>query len=382
MQLNKKIQNGKILIEHNNKFDIEKKDLFVENERIFFSASDNTHYDIVDMRGKIIIPCFANIHAHLGESIFKNISGNDWTVTKYIKYTEEYNLGLTETERKNVWNKSAQFTIEEMKKNGISLFCAARSSEISKKNNFNTMSGYPIMNSKKLEEYKQLGLWGFIDYFKENHSDKNSIGVFLHSVYANDKSSFELAYNCMENNAEFITVHISEDHYTTRLEKEIHNKSAISILDDYGLLGEKTILVHCGCISQQEYELIKHRKSVVAICPISNMFLNTKMPDLNLMEELGIPWCIATDGLGTGRSLSLIDQIEVARKEFPDIAIEKFYTGITTNPAKIYKRQHYTGKVEEGVESKVIIADYDGSDANELLVKLFENKINWKTVIL
>ncbi len=53
----------------------------------------------------------------------------------------------------------------------------------------------------------------------------------MHSVYANDIESFELAKECIDRGAEFITVHISEDEETTKLEKSAHGMSAIELLD-------------------------------------------------------------------------------------------------------------------------------------------------------
>lgn len=375
--MDKILKNINVLSSNEKKSFFEKKDIFVHNGKVSSFKNIGKEYEVVDMNGKVIIPTLFNIHSHLGESIFKDISGTEWTLEKYLSYTEKYNNLLDKITRQNKWTESAMFTINNMKKNGTFGFCSARSSEIANKYGIDTMSGYPIMNSLKLLDYKMAGLDGFKKYFSSNNNEKSSVGVFLHSVYDNDEDSFELAYMCMNAGAEFITIHISEDYSSMCKEIEKYNKTAVELLEDYGLLSEKTILVHCGYTSEKEFKLIKKRKAVIAICPISNKFLNTKMPNIEMLEALGIPWCIATDGLATGRTFSLFEQIQVAKKMFSNISYQKFFNSITVVPAQYYKRKQYTGKIEEGVEANFIEANYNGLEVEKFLENLIQGKIDW-----
>lgn len=323
----------------------------------------------------VLIPSFFNMHSHLGESIFRNIEGNDWSVLKYIEYTEQYHSKLSEEQKKSAWNESAVYSANKMIEQGTVGFCAARSAGIAAEYNMLTMSGYPIMNSRKLSDYKKAGIDGFKSYWEENESSTNKIGVFLHSVYANDEGSFSLARQCLKEGAEFITVHISEDEITTRLEKRNHGMTAIRVLDKYGLLTEKTVLVHCGYCTDEDLELVKSRRAVIVVCPISNIFLNTKMIDLVRLEDLGIPWCIATDGLGTGRTFSLLEQIKAARNYYPEISPERYWDSISRIPGRFFDNRLYSGNIEAGIRNALLSVDYEGDDVNELLENLIEGKI-------
>ncbi|MDE7018333.1 MAG: amidohydrolase family protein, partial [Lachnospiraceae bacterium] len=203
---------------------------------------------------------------------------------------------------------------------------------------------------------------------------------FLHSVYANDAESFMLARECMDMGAEFVSVHVSEDLFTAELEKMTHNMSAVALLDKYGLLSEKTILVHCGYCSDEDLMMVKNSGAVISVCPVSNKFLNTRMIDLYKLEDLGIPWCLSTDGLGTGRTFSLLAQVKCARKEYPDISLEKYWTSITSVPGRFFRNYLYTGNLEIGTRSTFIKTEYKGADANELIEGLVEGKIGYKTI--
>lgn len=328
----------------------------------------------------VLIPAFFNMHSHLGESTFRNINGTDWTISKYLEYTERYNESLSKEQKASSWIESANFSAKEMRCKGTIGFCAARSVEIANTFDMLTLSGYPIMNSKKLASYKNAGINGFKEYWSKNKSDRNKIGVFLHSVYANDIESFELAQECIDIGAEFITVHISEDEETTKFEKSVHGMSAIELLDKYGLLTEKTILVHGGCCSENELSIVKKRGSVISVCPISNSFLNTKMIDLDMLEKMGIPWCISTDGLGTGRTFSLIEQAKVAKDLYSGISAKKYWESITRVPGRFFNNPLYTGNIEVGVQSIFLRTEYDGNDANELIENIMRGKIGYKTI--
>ena len=374
--MNEKRITSKFLVEVSNKLHIEPLSVICLNSRV---VDVYENHDL-DRTGRVIVPAFFNMHSHLGESIFKDIEGYDWSVAKYLEYTEKYHAELTKEEKDCSWLQSARYSAKEMYFQGTLGFCAARSSYIAREYEMLYMSGYPIMNSCKLTDYKKEGVRGFNSYKNTNKSETGKIGVFLHSVYLNDIASFELARKCMNIGAEFITVHVSEDKFTTGLEKQAYNISAISLLDNYGLLSEKTILVHCGWCSDKDLQLIKERGAVICVCPISNMFLNTKMANLYKLEEMGIPWCVATDGLGTGRTFSLLDQIRYARREYPDISLEKYWSSITSVPGVFFRNILYTGKIEINTSSVFLVTDYIGNDVNELIEGLTERTIRFRPI--
>lgn len=118
----------------------------------------------------------------------------------------------------------------------------------------------------------------------------------------------------------------------------------------------------------------------MAICPISNAFLNTKMIDLELLENLEIPWCIASDGLGTGRTFSLIEQARAAKNMYPHISTEKLWRSITRIPGKVFNNALYTGNIEAGIKSVFINAEYEGDDVNELFEGVINGKIKCKMI--
>ena len=344
----KKIVNARVIYNRNGELYLDNKPIFIHEGIVVDEDNANCDFEEYNMHGKIIMPGLFNIHSHLGESLYTDVYGDDWTIDAYLKHTDNINKVMSSDERNLFWLKSARITVEQMQRYNTVGYCAARSAGISSEMGILTMSGYPIMNNVKLLEYKKLGIEGFIKYNKKSNSEKCSVGVFLHSVYANDQDSFELAKLCMNNGAEFLTTHVSEDYATMIQEKAMHGMTAIEVLDINGLIGESTILVHCGYVSESDLELIKKRGASICICPISNEFLNTKMVDINKLNEIGIPWFIGTDGLATGKTFSLRDQVNMAKKYYSDIRFVDYFAGITSRPGKKFNRKLYTGAIEIG----------------------------------
>lgn len=312
---------------NNNRYDILKTDIAVQKGTVI-SDKKLEGYRSIDLSDWVIMPPFFNLHAHLGESVFRDITGSNWTLEKYLRYTDNHNGQLDESSLAKEWKFSAEYTISEQQKHGIFGFCAARSAEISLKYNAINMSGYPIMNSAKLKKYAKRGLDGFKEYYSRFQNPNCSIGIFLHSIYRNDLSSFKLAYDCLNAGAKFLTCHISEDAWSRKKEISSFNILPIFALNNYGLLNENTILVHCGCLEERELELIARQRAHVVICPISNKFLNTSIISPVVLNKYDISWSVATDGIATGRTFSLLKQCNVLKKCYPQVSCNDLLASI------------------------------------------------------
>lgn len=332
--------------------------------------------EAIDCMDSILGSCYFNIHCHLGESLYVLDHSKIWSVKHYIKYTEKLNAALTINERDRLWIKSAMLAASQQSKVGVSGICAARSADISKRYGLNNMAGYPIMNSVKLQKFKNDGLSGFLNFQKKHKSESCNVGLFFHSLYSNDINSLLLAKECMENGAEFLSIHLSEDIETREMELRAFGEEPALVLDQYGLLNDKTIIVHGGYLSDNELSVISERGATIAVCPISNEVLNTKLPNLYKLIEKKINWCVSTDGLTTGKTFSLIGQIDALRKVFPDILPSELYDACTNRCAKLFNRCIYTGRIEVGTEARFI--RYKSINKNRVFEQIISTITNFQ----
>jgi len=354
------LKNAKILSEKGNAFCIEEHDILIRNHKIAAFDVFEHGTEIIDLKGKLLIPQFFNIHSHLGESLY-SIEGNCWNIGKYLDYTSGITNSKTDSENEKIWSESADKSIKLMQEAACCGFCAARSALKAKAADMLSMSGYPLMLSDKLKKFYVSGIDGFLKHCSLFRTAECSAGVFLHSVYKSNQELLKLAGECMQNNAEFISVHISEDAETRQMEERLFKKEPVFVLNECGLLRDASILVHGSLLSEQELNLVAAKKAAIAICPVSSRFLNSHTANPHKLNKKGIKWCIGSDGLATGRTFSLIEQIKVFKKEFPEISNVQLLKSVTQVPASLFKRAVYTGLVETGVKASFITINFDNS---------------------
>lgn len=374
------IKNAKILTEKDEAFYIEEHDILIRDHKVFAFDRHIPNVAIIDLKGNFLLPQFFNIHSHLGESLY-DLNGNNWNISKYLKFTSEFTDSKTESENDQIWNDSAEKSIRLMKESGSCGFCAARSALKAKEADMLAMSGYPLMMSEKLKRFRIYGITGFLKHCNMFRTSECSVGVFLHSIYKSDANLLELAKKCMENNSEFITVHISEDNETREQEERQFEKNPVFVLDEYGLLVNTTILVHGACLTEDELFLVSEKKASIAICPVSSVFLNSKTADPYDLNKKNIKWCIGSDGLATGRTFSLLEQIKSFKEMFPQISNTQILRSVTQIPASLFKRSVYTGLVEPGTRSSfIVLNNSDSCNIECMLENLFRGKTEYNII--
>lgn len=334
--------------------------------------------DGFDFQNDILIPRLFNIHCHLGEHHFRSIDGNDWTILRYLEYTNQFNDNLSKEEVSRTWEESAEKTLCECIQYGTGGICAGRAAKAVEKTNLHCMAGYPLMNTKKLDAYTKRGIDGFLAYKEHYEQQRCNVGLLMHSLYANDRDSIHTAAECLEKGAGFFAIHLSEDRKTRQLEIEKCKKKPVCYLDSNGLITDKTIIVHGGCLDDEELRILSQRHSIVAICPISNEFLNTAPADINKLNAYGIEWCIATDGPATGRTMSLLKQSKKIVTDNPKIHPADVFKAMTTIPARLYNRSIYQGVFRVGTEAVGLKIKHTVKSCDELIEGIVNDTIPYE----
>lgn len=109
--------------------------------------------------------------------------------------------------------------------------------------------------------------------------------------------------------------HISENIPEVRWVADLfpEEKSYAAVYDRYGLLGERTVLAHGVHLSEEELVLLGKRKTAVAHCPNSNLFLGSGLFPLKRIQEHGLRIGLGSD-IGAGTTPSIISAMADAYK--------------------------------------------------------------------
>lgn len=115
-----------------------------------------------------------------------------------------------------------------------------------------------------------------------------------------------------------IQTHLSESPGEISFTRELFPtaKSYTDVYDQFGLLGNRTVLAHCIHLSEEEMQLIKSKDSGISHCPVSNMNIRSGASPVGEMLNRGIKVGLGTDvsgGYGVGM-LSAIREASVVAK--------------------------------------------------------------------
>ena len=125
----KKIVNARVVCNYNGELYLDNKPIFIHGGIVVDEACVNFDFEEYDLHGKVVMPGLFNMHSHLGESLYSDVQGDDWTIEAYLKHTDKMNRSMSSEERNQFWLKSARLTIKEMKSHNTAGYCAARSAD-------------------------------------------------------------------------------------------------------------------------------------------------------------------------------------------------------------------------------------------------------------
>lgn len=107
-------------------------------------------------------------------------------------------------------------------------------------------------------------------------------------------------------------IHLAEYRSEREMIEARHGLTPVRYLDRLGVLGPRTIGVHCVWLDEGELRLMAERGAKVAYCPSSNMILGDGVTKLREMRALGIPVALGTDGGCTNNRLSIFEEMRMA----------------------------------------------------------------------
>ncbi len=91
--------------------------------------------------------------------------------------------------------------------------------------------------------------------------------------------------------------------------------STVRYLEDLGILGPHTQLVHCLHLTPEDGWILAKRGVPIAHCPKSNAKLNTGVMDLPRLRTLGLRIGLGTDSSASNDSLDLFEEMRAVRAQ-------------------------------------------------------------------
>lgn len=363
------IENGCIVIEGNTIKEVGDTSL------IKCKYEDNEH-EYIDAEGKIIMPGMINTHHHIYSEFAR---GLDFKNEKLQSFTDIL---------KNVWWKlDKKLTLEDLRysaytafieciKNGVTTVFDHNSSPMSISGSLPTISNvadelgirgcycYEV-SDRDGNRVLDLAIKENIDFIKyaEKKQDDMTKGMFgMHAAFTLSDGTLNKCVKAMEGIDTGYHIHVAEGKEDLENSLKLYKKRIVKRLDDFGILGEKTIAAHCLYIDDEELDILKDTKTMVVNNPESNMANGVGVAAIKSMLDKEIVLGIGTDGYTSDIFESMKVENLINKYHFGDYNSGFMETKqmALKNNIKIASRffEKPLGVLKKGAYADLIIVDY------------------------
>ncbi len=345
------------------------------------------HAEWVDVEGKLIMPGFINMHQHIYSALARGMSLKNAKVSKnFDEILENLWWRLDRALGLNAIKYSALTTYMDGIKNGVttvfdhhasaghiegSLFEIAKAAE---KLGVRTNLAYEV-SDRDGEDKMRAGINENIDFYEFAKTKNDMLGA-LFGLHASFTLSEDTLKQCVDAGGAEIGfhVHVAEGKGDVADSFLKYEMPVVKRFEKAGILGPKTLAIHCIHIDDAEKEILKQTGTAVIHNPQSNMGNAVGCADVLGMFDKGVLMGLGTDGYTT-------DMIESMKSAG---LIHKHVSGDPSAawgepPAMLFKNnaviagRYMKGKIgvlEKDAYADLIVVDYDP------LTPLDENNIN------
>jgi cytosine/adenosine deaminase-related metal-dependent hydrolase len=127
--------------------------------------------------------------------------------------------------------------------------------------------------------------------------------------------------------------------------------SPVRHLERLGLLGPRTLAVHCVHVGEEDRELLRRAGASVVTCPRSNRYLGVGTAPVPELLRAGIAVALGTDSLASAPDLDLFAEMAALRREHPGLDPETVLRMATHYGARALGCAERLGSIEAGREA-------------------------------
>jgi len=319
----------------------------------------------------IIIPGFVNCHCHLELSHMKSSIDRSGGLGDFIEKVRN-----TRNKNNEIIISSAYQADNDMYRKGVVL-CAdicntSLSFDIKKKSRIryiNLLEVFGIDPGKAIQRLNEI-----IKVSERAEEMNLPYSIIPHSVYSMSLSLFNLLKDLTEKN-NITSIHFMEtagemlflENHTGPLIKSYkksglipshletvksHVDAVMHVITRNGSL----ILVHNTYIKKETIKSIKKREKLFwCLCPNSNIYIENKLPPLNLLLEEDCEIVIGTDSLASNNKLDILEELKILQLNFPSLSIGELVQWATINGAKALGEEDDYGKIETGKKPGLLL---------------------------
>ena len=348
---------------------------------IIILSDDGTVADIIDTKGEleemagvefysgVLVPGFVNAHCHLELSHLQGIFPEKTGLPRFLKNVVEHR-----NSEENKVIEAAQKADFELWKNGV-----VAVGDVS-----NTNTTFQLKSKSKIVYHTFIEALGFsphraekaFEWTKYCFDEARELGlaaaIVPHAPYSVSKTLFDKICEFAVLRKSILSMHSQEcseeddlyrsgegaivRHLTDNLGLDLTffkhtGKSALESVLGWLPIENKLLLVHNIQTGQKEIDFIQKTRSMektwFVLCPDSNLYIENKLPDIELFRKNKLQICLGTDSLSSNQKLSILDEMKTVQTNFPQIPFGEIVTWATRNGAEALEMNDWAGTIEK-----------------------------------
>lgn len=330
-------------------------------EETEFTAEDQ----IIDGKGKWLLPGLINTHGHLGSSYLRG-AGDDMPLMEWLETVMWPNE--SKFSKETVKNASL-LALLEMTKTGTTTFLdmyhlhMAQMAELAIESELRAVLCRGMIGFCSEEEQDEKiaeSVWLYKNYNGANN-DKIAVAMSPHAPYTSPPTFLMKVRAAAEQNGMWIHTHVSETKGEVIKHIEQFGKSPVKHLDEIGLFDVPCLIAHGVHLNEEDLNILQKKNVSVSHNPMSNLKLGSGIAPLPEMLKRGINVAIGTDSTASNNNLDMLEEIRFTAmihkgvKEDPTVTTsEKCLRMAMEHGAKALQIEGL-GRIQEGYKADFIM---------------------------
>lgn len=308
----------------------------------------------VEVYEGILCPGFVNTHCHLELSHMKGMMPEDSGLPSFIDQIPKQRQKSTDdlvAVMKRVdceMHEAGIVAVGDISNSDVSI--PVKSESTIRYHSFVELFGLNKSEASQLQEEGEKKV-------KKFETADLSASLVPHAPYSVSPSLLEGIYNHSKDS--LLSIH----HQETRSENELFMKGEGDLADvllkkeldlsahlncgknssDFSLISylpahQKILLVHNTYSTAKDIDrVMKHFEAAYwCTCPKANWYIERRLPDYHLWREKGLKITIGTDSLASNDTLSILDEMKLIQKQYPNIPTDELLSWASKNGADFF----------------------------------------------
>jgi 5-methylthioadenosine/S-adenosylhomocysteine deaminase len=326
--------------------------------------------EVVDARGRAVIPGLVNGHTHIPMTLFRGLGDdldlNDW-LTRYIFPAEAKNV------TEEFVRAGTQLGLAEMIRGGTTTYCDMyyfedAIAEETERAGVRAVLGetvidFPVADNKTWPDAMRYAE-RFVARWKGNRLI--TAAVAPHAPYTVSEAHLREVRSFSDRTGAPVVIHVAETRKEVEDVTRDHGASPVEYLARIGFLSPRTIAAHTVHLTEGEIGILKRNGVGSVHNPESNMKLASGVAPVPQMLKAGVSLGLGTDGAASNNDLSMWEAMDLAAKlhklssnDPKVVTAEEALAMATINGARALHMEKEIGSVEEGKRADLVVVDLD-----------------------